>query len=59
MGDWYEIRAERLIEEAEGRTGDSLEEFYRGLACVRDMVNERLEAAREELDPEVANEILG
>jgi hypothetical protein len=59
MGDWYEKQAQELISNAEGRRDDSIEDFYRGLRRVRDEIDERLQMASDELDEDVANEVLG
>lgn len=58
MDNWYEEQAHELIRRAEGRKQDSLEQFYRGLKDARDVINERLETAREEL-PDGAVDLLG
>jgi hypothetical protein len=59
MGNWFEEEAQKLISRAEAKTGIPLEEFYRGLRSARDMIDERLEAAADELDEDTAAEILG
>lgn len=50
--------AKDLIRKAESDRGVSLEDFYRGIKAARDVLNDRLDCARDELPQEVADEIL-
>lgn len=57
----YRKAAETLItnlERESSRSGESLEQFYRGLRTVIDELRERLEVAYDELDKSVASDIV-